>query len=319
MRSINDATSLLKQQVLDHFEFSVSVVFNGDKLSAAQKIELTKDLDLKVDYITMPKVNPSEARNKAIRETQADYLYFIDDDTTLPQNFLEKVCRICTEHPELDIFGGPDTPPLEATYFQNSLGLALCSPLTTLKTRKRHFPKKAPELDKGNEKNLILCNLCVKKAVFDKYQVYFPEDYLRNEENFFLNQLKDKALIGYFQNHYIYHDRRSQLKSVFTAASKSSVYRIKMLRDNFHLADLPFLAPFFFVCYLLILIFQINWPLLIYPFYIYLGLNLVTSLRVCLIKASLRFLPAVMFYQFFIVASYGFGTILALKNGFSKR
>ena len=301
--SINDARNELDQQVLDRYNFKIVVVLNGEK----QKPSLNKEISIPVNYIEIAKSTPAKARNIAIQANPSDFFYFLDDDVTLPTLFFKKVIHIIETYPELEVFGGPDAPPLDANWYQKALGLALRSPLTTLKTRKRHRPKQKHQFVIGTEKNLILCNLAVRGDLFSKYQISFNENFFRNEENILLQSLDGRAKIGYFQDLYLYHHRNPSLRSVFKAASLSAYFRMQMIRNNFQIWDLVFMAPMIFMGFILIAITKKPTSFWYIPIYIYWILNFLAALRFCFSPRRILILPLVMFYQFYVILSYGIG------------
>ena len=307
--SLNSALRSLGQQDLRDFNIEVMVIFNGEPA-----LEFPQYTGLSITGLSISKQNPSEARNIAIRTKASNYYYFIDDDTQLPADFLVKVCQIIRLHPKVSIFGGPDKCAPGVSAFERSLEVSLQSPLTTQKTNRRHSPSEQAEMQKGTERNLILCNLCVKSSVFEELGTYFPADFLRNEENVFLAQLEGRVEIRFFQNLYIYHKRRHALKNVFYAASRSGYFRMKMILAGIGKNQYVFLVPMFFLLYLvmavLLLLITAN-PEWLYPFYLYLVLNLITSVIGCVRCKLNLYLPIVMGYQAFIVLSYAIGTIAA--------
>lgn len=309
--SINSALSCLLPQDLRDFRFEARVVFNGESIAPYESSLL------QVNSKSIPRSTPSAARNTLIKDKDTNYFYFIDDDTFLSNDFLLKVCEIIRCYPEVDIFGGPDTCSADVSLYEKSLELALRSPLTTLKTRKRHIPDKKSVPEPGHEKNLILCNLCVKGSAFSFYNTYFPEEYQRNEENVFLRALQGKVKISYFSHLYIFHERRPHWRSVFYAASTSGFYRLRMIKDNPVFDQFVFFIPSLFILYLslnLIMAPLVGLASLLYmPLYAYLFLNLITSLKVASQAKSLSCIPLVMFYQLFIIASYGIGFILGAR------
>lgn len=60
-------------------------------------------------YIFEEKEGHSVARNRGYSEAGGDYLIYLDDDATLPVNYIENVVQVITEHSP-DIFGGPVYP-----------------------------------------------------------------------------------------------------------------------------------------------------------------------------------------------------------------
>jgi GT2 family glycosyltransferase len=309
--SINSALSCLLPQDLRDFRFEARVVFNGEVGETLCSFE-----SLKIHTLCIDSVAPSVARNIAIKSQISDYFYFIDDDTALPSDFLQKVCEIIRNQPDADIFGGPDTCANDVGLFEKSLDSALRSPLTTSRTRKRHTPGTTSLIERGHEKNLILCNLCVKASVFYKYGAYFPEDYFRNEENVFLSRLDGDLKVLHCPQLFIFHQRRPHLRNVFYAASRSGFFRFKMISENPKVDQFLFFIPSLFVIYVSFLfsfipVFDFFSPMT-YPFYLYIILNFITSLKAGIDSKDLRCLPFIAGYQLFIVSSYGIGMLAGI-------
>lgn len=314
--SINSALSNLGQQDLRDFNFEVLVVFNGEAA-----VELTQFGDLIITTLSIAQQNPSEARNIAIKSKKSAFYYFIDDDTQLPVDFLAKICQIIRQHPNVDVFGGPDNCAPGVSIYEKSLEIALRSPLTTQKTNRRHSPSDRKDHLLGHERNLILCNLCVKAKVFEELGEYFPSDFLRNEENVFLARIEGKVDIKFFPNLFIYHKRRYALKNVFYVASRSGYFRLKMIFGGIGSNQFVFLIPMMFLCYLLAslaLFFKSHHHELLYPLYLYIVLNILTSMVGCIRNKLIRCIPIVMCYQFFVVLSYALGTTAAAIEQFKK-
>jgi glycosyltransferase involved in cell wall biosynthesis len=316
LKSLNSALTSLGQQDIRDFNFKAIVVFNGDPIS-----EVSGLTHLEVNYLTISQHKPSEARNIAIKSASSNYFYFIDDDTQLPTDFLKKVCHIIRKNPCIDIFGGPDNCAPNVSIFERALEIALRSPLTTQKTNKRHTPKLNYEEQLGTERNLILCNLCVKGEVFKELGEYFPANYHRNEENVFLINVEGRVEIRYFPNLFIYHKRRHALSHVYYAASRSGFYRMRMMQDGLGKQQIVFLIPAFFLVYLIataviVPIWRL-WEMLI-PIYVYIFLNILTSALGSLKAKKPECFLFVCGYQLFIVLSYAMGTIGSIFVGLKR-
>jgi glycosyltransferase involved in cell wall biosynthesis len=92
--------------------FEVVVVDNskeGDRptqeLCQSERFKLAFDLK----YVHQPKIGLNEARNYGIRNARADWVGFIDDDETLPPDWLTRALVIARSHSP-DCFGGPYLP-----------------------------------------------------------------------------------------------------------------------------------------------------------------------------------------------------------------
>lgn len=303
------ALGALGSQELRDFSFQLKVVVNGEDSYSTRYNELSSRYpDLSISFVK--RTTPGVARNIAVREKYSDYFYFIDDDTQLPPHFLYEVCNVIRLYPEVEIFGGPDQSNPDASIFERSLEFSLRSPLATSKTRWRHLSQEKRTPLKGNEKNLILCNLCVKGDVFYKKGGGFPEGYQRNEENVFLRAVEDHFQIIYLPYLFIFHKRRPALNNVFYSASQSGFFRYKMIKERFSSDQLIFFLPSIFILYLALL------PLAVMagfhvsgliPLALYFILNIFYSLIIFIKNKNIRYFFLVSFYQLFILLSYGIG------------
>jgi len=303
------ALGALGSQELREFSFRVKVIVNGEDSYSVRYSEICSSYP-GLSVSSIKKTTPGVARNIAIREEYSDYFYFIDDDTQLPSHFLKEVCHIIRLYPEVDIFGGPDQSSPDASIFERSLEFSLRSPLATSKTRWRHFSQEGRTPLKGDEKNLILCNLCVKGGVFHKKGIFFPEEYQRNEENVFLRVAEDHFQIIYLPYLYIFHKRRPAISNVFYSASQSAFFRYKMIKDRFSKDQLIFILPSIFILYLSLLPLAVMANLFVIgliPLGLYVLLNLCYSFIVFIKNKDIRYFFLVSFYQIVILLSYGIG------------
>lgn len=193
------------------------VVFNGE-LSYFEKTK-TKFPEVKCYYI--PSSSPSAARNFGVTKCQAENVLFLDDDCVVPVGYFEKVSF---EEP-WDVLGGPDQSSPTCSQFQRTLGYVLSSPLCMGKTFKRHHTHSASGPSVADETSLILCNLWMKRTLFEKHQ--FDGDLFRNEENHLLKKLKlEGKIIKHDPRLYVYHDRKASYGPLAASVMKSGECRV---------------------------------------------------------------------------------------------
>jgi succinoglycan biosynthesis protein ExoA len=148
---------------------------------------------------------PGAARNLLVEQAEGDLLLFLDDDVTVDPGLLARLGRLADEHPECDVFGGPNDTPPGSTPFQITQGAVLASIVGSGPVRRRYGAHPAGEAD---ERFFILCNLAVRRHVM----VAFEPDLLCAEENEMLAELA----LGGARMHYdptlvAYHERRATL------------------------------------------------------------------------------------------------------------
>ena len=183
-----------------------------------------------------------DARNEIIGKSTGEYLCFIDDDIELPQDYFQAAYKIISSYQDVDVFGGPDQTKKDANNFKLILGEVMQSYIAMGPTAKRH-KSSGDSIIAGTEINLILCNLWMKKSLFDD-GFAFPQNYIRGEENILLGQLKTsgKALI-YSPKLLVFHERKGSFGKLAKATYYSAQYRTIGFFDEVSTFKWYFLVP----------------------------------------------------------------------------
>ena len=188
-----------------------------------------------------------EARNKLIKKAKGKFLLFIDDDVELPKNYLLHACAELIGD-KTDIFGGPDQSVKSRNHFQYVLNNLMKSYFCMGPTKYRHVETSTQVV--ADEKSLILCNLWIRGTIFETYS--FPKEYVRNEENLLMSQLKiDGYKFKYINHLLVYHHRKKNLAKLARATFYSGRYRFISILEKPQSLEPIFLVP------LLALIFMI--------------------------------------------------------------
>ena len=256
----------------------------------------------KIEYFEVEKSSPAKARNFAARKCLSPWILFLDDDILIPNGYFKLAQNLLQEDDQLDILGGPDQCYPEASLLQRALGIALTSPMTTGHTRHRHLIKKVNTLN-GNETNLILCHLWVRKSLFDE-GFDFPENYFRNEENVFLERLsRNHKKILHKPDLNVYHYRKDSISKIFRSTFISAYFRKKSLVEKKSRFNLLYLIPTFFILYLFVLPFFhpafFTLPLVIYI--------LLSAFFIIPLSGTLLLKLHILRVQFLIHLAYGLG------------
>lgn len=239
----------IQRQNIQH-PFEVIVVFNGE-LSYLDKT--------KVNYPTAkcfytPSATPSSARNFGITKCKGEYIFFLDDDCTLPPDYFSQLL-----FDNWDVMGGPDQTSPESSEFQKTLGLVLASPFCMGRTRLRHSPLKQDRIVEADESKLILCNLWIKRTIFSEDNHYFDHELFRNEENFLLKKLKiEGKKMFYNPAMFVYHRRRDTYGLLATAVLKSGECRVLNFLKLPVKSELIYFLPIFFNILLLTWLFNLS-------------------------------------------------------------
>lgn len=241
--------SLQSQKI--NVPFEIIIIYNGEISYAAKMNNIFSNLS----SLSIPASTPAHARNEGIKKASGEYIFFLDDDCVLPEDYFSKV----DFEKGWDILGGPDRTPPIATPLQNLIGLALSSPFCMGPTFRRHSSTLKKMDYKADESELILCNLWFKRDVFSHEANKFEESLFRNEENFLLKQLKLQGkVIFYDPNLYVYHLRKSSLEKLSKAIIKSGECRIQNYLKLPLRSELIYFTPIIFTLFFITWIFNLN-------------------------------------------------------------
>ncbi len=244
----------VKQQKNTSFEYEIFGLLNGQDPKTHQFLEQYAVENNNFKFLAIDESLPvGEARNKIINNSSGEYICFIDDDVEIPQNYFETAERIISTNPNIDVFGGPDRKKNESSEFQIILDAIMQSFFAMGPTSKRHTKIKKEE--KGTEVNLILCNLWMRRELFEKgYE--FPHGYIRNEENILLGKLEqDKKVMLYTPDLFVFHSRKESLIKLIRVTFLSGQYRTFGFFDSSKTFSLWFLVPQAFLIVLIASLF----------------------------------------------------------------
>lgn len=130
--------------------------------------------------------SPSRQRNEAVKWGHGELILFLDDDSIPAPDLLTKYLAAFRSDPQLGAVGGPaETSPGGA--FQGLAALVLGEGWVMGKTASRYRARGEKRL--ADERELILCNLCVRRSAFEEAGG-FNESLYPNEENEFLGRLQ---------------------------------------------------------------------------------------------------------------------------------
>jgi len=134
--------------------------------------------------------SPSRQRNSAANEAGGDIIYFLDDDSMVAGDCLS-ICAQIMEDPAVAVAGGPSLTPASDTLLQQLIGSALSSLLGAGAVRNRY--RASGVTRSTTDKELILCNLAIRRSVFIQ-SGGFDERLYPNEENELLDRIVARGL-----------------------------------------------------------------------------------------------------------------------------
>lgn len=298
------------------FEIEVLVLVNGKDEETTRYLEEITGNNQLIKFTALEKETPvGEARNILIKQAKGDFLCFLDDDITLPTKYFKQAELFLINNSEVDIFGGPDQTGPYASDFQQVLGAVMETFMAMGPTVKRHSSKDLSESISGNEINLILCNLWIRKSVLSENDMLFPAGYIRNEENILLAKLeqKNKRLI-YLPSLFVFHERKNSYNKLIRATYLSGKYRVIGFFDEFATFHVYFLIPLFaFIIFWYTLFFEpLVFVALVSIYYVVIFLH---SVYVCKkVRKPQKIPTALMLYLV-----YNFIYPVGMISGFFKR
>lgn len=129
--------------------------------------------------------NPSRQRNLALRHARAPYVLFLDSDVETTEAYWRRV-REHLARGEVDVAGGPVILREEATRKEKIFQAALSHRGAVGRTASRYRPSGV--FRRSDESEVILCNLLVRRSLFEKFG-FFDERLYPNEENEWMERL----------------------------------------------------------------------------------------------------------------------------------
>lgn len=253
---------------------------------------------------------PSRQRNLAAREAAGDILYFLDDDSLIrPENLA--LCSDGMSDPAVAVVGGPSITPAGDSRLQKLFGYALASAFGSGAVRNRY--RVHGETRNTTDKELILCNLAVRRSVFMDLGG-FNECLYPNEENEFMERVTSA---GYRMLHVpsmtVF---RSQRQTVGAFTRQMFSYgrgrgQQSLITSSYSVTSF---IPLFFVAYLILSLVCIKHLLLLVPLVIYLVAALASSLLVLRRTGDLFSLLLPGIYPLMHIAN-GVGLLYGLTSG----
>lgn len=193
--------------------------------------------------------NPSRQRNRAAEEATGDLLYFLDNDSIVTPGLFSRIVNYYRENETLAGVGGPNLTPETDSLLQKSFGYALASPFAHFKMAARY--KSTGKVRETDEKELILCNLSVRRDIFLQ-EHGLNESLYPNEENEFINRLIRKGYrFLYDPEAVVYRSRRTRIRDFLIQFLRYGRGRAEQMQvEGFSWKSLLFLAPLALLGYL---------------------------------------------------------------------
>ena len=258
---------------------------------------------LNIAYHFKTNSGPGDSRHFGMQKDKGNYFIILDSDVILPSNYLTEVKKFL-ENSYYDCFGGPDAAHSSFTNLQKAINFAMTSFITTggIRGGKQQIEDFQPRsFNMGLSKKAFLAS-----GGFGK--IHPGED---PDLSLRLHQLGFKTTL--IENAYVYHKRRISWSKFFKQVHKFGL--VRPILNQWHPKSksfvywFPTLFSLAFIASILLMIFNIEWPLYLYGLYFGLAFILALISNKSIVVAFQALLAIVI--QFF---GYGYGFIKSTFN-----
>jgi len=254
--------------------------------------------------------SPSRQRNAAANEAQGEIIYFLDDDSHVSPDCLT-LCAEIMEDPDVAVAGGPSLTPSSDSLLQQLIGSALSSLLGAGAVRNRY--RASGVTRSTTEKELILCNLAIRRSVFID-SGGFDERLYPNEENELLDRIVSRGMkLVHAPGMAVQRSQRRTLRLFIRQMFAYGRGRAQQTLIAGPGTIIGF-APLFFLLYLALLPLVPGNRLALAPLFAYLVLVLGFSVAAVIRSASLSRLLLIPLYPLMHISN-GWGLLYGLLGG----
>ena len=286
-KNLREALLSIKKMKYPEDKFEVIVIDDHSFDNTVNMLEqLKSDLEYDLKYQKLEdKTGISAARNLGTKLARGELLVFTDDDCLFEPNWL-KLLSDAAQDEDTGAIGGPDKTPSPSGLLTKCIGYIFTSFIGTGGLRRGNKARLGKYYPKG-------CNITIPAIIFKKIG-YFDE-YLQPAEEIELGYRISKAgyKIKYLPEAFVWHKRRSSLKSYLKKMFGIGYIRIVLTSRHKDLFQLGHFIPFLgLMIILLMLILSIINPLfLILPIFmtsVYFILILISSIIAIFVTQDVR-------------------------------
>lgn len=296
--------------------FEALVVLNGAAKDIEEDVQHQARLDARIRPLNLSRRSASEARNEGVKAARAPLLYFLDDDVEVPDHGLAAVLDLFERRKDIAIAGGPNLTPPDDPDFAQMAGELLASAFGTGIAHLRYAPGSERP---AREKHLTLCNLGVRRAVFES-GVQFPTVF-GGEENVLMGKASYLGhRLWYSPDLWVHHRRRSNVGGHVAQVHRYGFGRgiaLCSAPGTFHVA---YFVPLAFTAYLLVALPAafLN-PLFLLPAGAYAALALTASARIAVRRRRLAWMMRLPGLFALTHVAYALGLVKGLFRGLRTR
>jgi hypothetical protein len=146
-----------------------------------------------VQILVAEGAHPARQRNAALARAQGDILVFLDNDCSIGAGYWKELETVLAQ-PQVEIVGGPALLRPHATWWEEIFHALLTHTLIVGTVASRYAAR--GEFRAATQTDLILCNLAVRRSIFDRIGPLSTHLY-PNEENEWLDRAH-AAQVGAF-------------------------------------------------------------------------------------------------------------------------
>ncbi|WP_103079005.1 glycosyltransferase family 2 protein [Petrotoga miotherma] len=265
-----------------------------------------------IKIITNVKKYTPYGLNLGIKNSKGNFVFIAGSHTEFDKKYVEYSVEFLMKHPEASAVGGVSlaTPVNAKSCLQKSMAFSYSSPFGTA-ARHRYQVKEPLEVD-------TVAYACYRRKVFDTVG-YFNERLLRNQDIEFNYRMRKKGLkiflLPITNNYYVPHGLGDFIKKNFS----NGFWNYITLKISPHGISFRHFIPLIFVVYLiclfLVLVLSKNTVfniILAIPFFIYLLLDTLFSLKYAIKEKNVLLLFCSLFMFLLLHISYGLGTFWSI-------
>lgn len=276
--------------------------------SEVKALESLKNIDYDPkcwEIIIVEGTQPSVQRNKAVDYAQGEIIFFLDDDSEVIPLLFKSVLEFYQDE-KVAVVGGPAVMKSTEKGLGRKIGLILKSYFGVFDTRRR-WCKANNKPREATEKDLIMCNLSIRREIFLK-EGGLNEGLYPNEENEFLHRLKRKGYrLIYNPQTIIYREHHKKIQDFIKTIFRYGRGRAQQNFITPTIKDITYTIPLIFSVYLLTLIFIHSTLFWYLPAIVYVLLNISTSCSIAWKERKLTDLFSLPFLFLLLHLSYGVG------------
>ncbi|MEK6793534.1 MAG: glycosyltransferase [Spirochaetota bacterium] len=278
-----------------------------------------------IEVLAVSGDQPSVQRNACIRKAKGEIVYFLDNDSEVHAGNITHAVSLFQKDERIAVVGGPAEPKESDTAIQKVFSFCLCSPFGAGPVRSRYHAE--GDVRETTDRELILCNLLVRKKVLDTVGV-FNEAFYPNEENELMDRIRDAGYALYYHPRVaVRRSPRTDMRSFVKMLLNYGRGRFQQFIHAPRILNVMFFIPLGFVLYLASLA-ALPFATVLSP-YALIYLAPLGLYALFLTAAAFSALPsirklsfsilAVPFVFFAIHAGYGVGIIWGFIRLFRKR